>query len=83
MPKDREEYEGKEIVVETDDGEADLLIDGRRVEVSYHEEEDVYATEHFPYTNYESVMELARAVVNNWSRIEPGLSKAEEREDER
>lgn len=79
MPEEREMYRGREVVVTTRDGEAELLIDDRRVEVSYLETEDVYATKHFPYTNFDSVMDLGKAIVDNWSRIKPELDEEDGR----
>ncbi|WP_458210342.1 hypothetical protein [Haladaptatus sp. NG-SE-30] len=77
MATEREEYQGREIVT-TDDDTPKLQVDDRQVEVTYIEDKGVYATKHFPYNTFESKKELGKAVVDNWSRIKPGLDEEDE-----
>jgi hypothetical protein len=79
MSEEREAYGDREIVVTTREGTAELRIDGHEIEMTYLEAEDVYSTEYFPYRDFESATELGRAIVDNWSRVEPSLGERADR----
>lgn len=75
---ENEEYEGREISYEEDHSDPQLRVDGRRVDITYIEEEDSFATKYIPYANFDSLSELGEAIVNNWSRIEQDLTEEED-----
>lgn len=73
MPKERTEYRGKEIEVETNDGDETLRVQG--YEVSARHEEGGYYTSYLPYEHYTSLTALGRALVDNWSELKPRLKR--------
>lgn len=67
MPEQRETYKGKEVVA--NDDATWLTIGGTQVEVSLDERSGRYQTRHLPYTDYESVLELAKQMIDNVPRF--------------
>jgi hypothetical protein len=76
MTEEREEYEGREIVIREEDADGDspeITIDGRRTGVL--SEGDAYYTRYLPYRRYSSLDNLARDLVDHWSTIREGLDE--------
>ena len=66
MPEQRENYKGKEIIVQTgDDQIIQVRIDGNEVEVARDETSGRYVTSLLPYTDYSSAIDLAKDVSDN------------------
>lgn len=65
MPEHREEHGGKTISIGGDDTNPTLTIDGQEVEVVRDEDVGRFTTLHLPYTSYETVLELAKQVIDN------------------
>ena len=60
MPEQKETYKGFKIVI--DDGQNKLTIDDKEIDVS-EAEPGSYITSYMPYTEYKSIMELAKQVI--------------------
>lgn len=65
MPEQRENYKGKEIVIDTGDDQIQVRIDGSEIEVARDEVSGRYVTSLLPYTDYSSVVDLAKDVSDN------------------
>lgn len=65
MPEKRETYKGKEIVVRTRVNGPQMTIDQKEVVISYDEHTGRYATHFLPYTDYLSVMNLAKHLIES------------------
>ena len=65
MAQEHETYKGKDIAAMTEDPSVDLTIDGQPVPVEIDGSSGRFATELLPYGDYATVMELARAVIDN------------------
>jgi hypothetical protein len=79
MTEERTEYEGREIVIVSEDGTdgaPEVAIDGRRTAV--RSEGDAYYTRYLPYRRYASLENLARDLIDNWPTVESGLDEEEE-----
>ena len=60
MPEQSETHKGFKIVI--DDDQDKLTIDDRQIDVS-KAESGRYITSYMPYTEYESIMDLAKQVI--------------------
>jgi hypothetical protein len=65
MTEQRETYKGKEIVVRTVFKKAQLFIDETNVDVSLDEHTGRFSTHYLPYTDYPTVMFLARHLIDS------------------
>ena len=65
MPEQRENYKGKEIVIDTGDDQIQVRIDGSEIEVARDEVSGRYVTSLLPYTDYSSAVDLAKDVSDN------------------
>ena len=65
MPEQRENYKGKEIVIDTGDDQIQVRIDGSEIEVARDEVSGRYVTSLLPYTDYSSAIDLAKDVSDN------------------
>ena len=65
MPEQRENYKGKEIIVETGDDQIQVSIDGSKIEVVRDEDSGKYMTSLLPYTDFSSAIDLAKDVSDN------------------
>ena len=65
MPEQRENYKGKEIVIDTGDDQIQVRIDGSEIEVARDEDSGRYVTSLLPYTDYSSAVDLAKDVSDN------------------
>ena len=65
MPEQRENYKGKEIVIDTGDDQIQVRIDGSEIEVARDEDSGRYVTSLLPYTDYSSASDLAKDVSDN------------------
>ena len=65
MPEQRENYKGKEIVIDTGDDQVQVRIDGSKIEVARDEVSGRYVTSLLPYTDYSSAVDLAKDVSDN------------------
>ena len=65
MPEQRENYKGKEIVIDTGDDQIQVRIDGSEIEVARDEVSGRYVTSLLPYTDYSSASDLAKDVSDN------------------
>ena len=65
MPEQRENYKGREIIVETGDNQTKVQIDGNEIEVAQDESSGRYVTSLLPYTDYSSAIDLAKDVSDN------------------
>lgn len=65
MPEERETYKDREIIVTEDDNGPRLSIDGKDVEVLRDETSGQYGSSYLPYTDYPSVTELAKHLIDD------------------
>jgi hypothetical protein len=65
MTEQHETYKGKEIVVRTVFKKAQLFINEITVDVSLDEHTGRFSTHYLPYTDYPSVMFLARHLIDS------------------
>jgi len=65
MQEQRETYQGKEIVIRIASNGPQLLIDKMDVDVSLDEITGRYSTHHLPYTDYASVLNLAKHLIDS------------------
>ena len=64
MSEEHETYKGKDILASTDK-EVQLSIGGQGVDVSRDETSGRFVTVHLPYTSYDSLIDLAKQVIDN------------------
>ncbi len=62
---DEETYKGKKIEVREEQGAKRLYLDGKPVEVILDGATGTYSSLRLPYSNYSSLKELGRALVDN------------------
>jgi len=67
MAKKTETYEGCDIEIEDD---KKLRINDKEIEIEYEEENDKWLTRYLPYNTYDSLDELAKAIISNTSEFE-------------
>lgn len=65
MPEQRENYKGKEIIVETGDDQIQVSIGGSKIKVVRNEDSGKYMTSLLPYTDFSSAIDLAKDVSDN------------------
>lgn len=61
MAQQEETHKGFKIVIDTDKNE--LTIDSKKIDI-IKEEDGKYSTSYMPYTNYGSILDLARHVID-------------------
>lgn len=64
MTEQRETYKGREIVIRTENGEPQLIIDGERVMATCDREGDVWGTYRLGYREFASAIDLGKALVD-------------------
>lgn len=64
MPEERQSYKNREILIKTDDGEPQLLISGKQIDVARDAASGRYSTYYLPYEDYETIEELAIDVID-------------------
>ena len=67
MAKMTETYEGCDIEIEDN---KKLLINDKEIEIEYEEENDTWLTRYLPYNTFNSLDELAKAIISNTSEFE-------------
>ena len=65
MAEERETYKAWEIIATADDNEVRISIGGREVEVTREDRSKRYSTNLLPYTDYQSLVELAKQVIDH------------------
>ena len=65
MPDEEEIYQGKRILVKSDDKGSRLDIDGEQVRISGDPDTGSYGTNLLAYRQYTSPMALAKAMIDN------------------
>ncbi len=70
MPVTRETYKGREIVINTERGDADLYIDGEHVKILQPEPGGKYHSPYF-FHGHDTLSELARALIERVPRFAP------------
>ncbi len=65
MPRHEEEYKGKKIVVEEDDNQIAVAVDGKAIPVTRDDQYRRYLTTLLPYFSFVSPMDLAREVIDH------------------
>lgn len=58
-------YQKKKITIKIEKNRPELYLEGKHVRTHYDEGSDVYITNHIPYKVFQSLTELAKAMVDS------------------